>query len=68
MLKKILNLESAQKITKMEQKSMKGGIPEYWVYAIEAGCLLMSVGENCPLDMSQVFVNQTDFVASFLKQ
>lgn len=35
----------------MEQKSMKGGIPECWVYAIEAGCLLMSVGENCPLDM-----------------
>ena len=51
MLKKILNLESAQKITKMEQKSMKGGIPECWVYAIEAGCLLMSIGENCPLDM-----------------
>jgi len=50
MLNKILNLESAQKITKMEQKSMKGGIPDCWVFAIEAGCILISVGQRCPLD------------------
>ncbi|WP_264535919.1 hypothetical protein [Flavobacterium sp. N1736] len=50
MLKKILNLESAQKITKMEQKTMQGGIPECWVYAIEAGCVLISIGETCPFD------------------
>lgn len=51
MLKKILNLESAQKITKNEQKSIKEGIPECWVYAIEAGCVLISNGETCSLGM-----------------
>ncbi len=50
MLKKILNLDSAQKITKIEQKTMTGGIPECWVYAIEAGCVLVSVSETCPFD------------------
>jgi hypothetical protein len=50
MLKKILNLETAQRITKVEQKTIKGGIPECWVYAIEAGCILISVGQTCPLD------------------
>ncbi|RZJ50176.1 MAG: hypothetical protein EOO44_16900 [Flavobacterium sp.] len=50
MLKKILNLESAQKITKTEQKTIKGGIPECWVYAIEAGCILIPVGGICPLE------------------
>ncbi|KUJ63170.1 hypothetical protein AR687_03160 [Flavobacteriaceae bacterium CRH] len=50
MLKKILNLETAQRITKIEPKTIKGGIPECWVYAIEAGCVLISVGQACPLD------------------
>ncbi|WP_456312735.1 hypothetical protein [Pseudomonas shirazensis] len=50
MLKNILNLDTAQKITKIEQKKIKGGIPECWVYAIEAGCILISVGQTCPLD------------------
>lgn len=52
MLKKILNLESAEKISKNEQKTIKGGIPECWIYAIEAGCVLVSAGEICPLDTS----------------
>jgi hypothetical protein len=50
MLKKILSLESTQKITKTEQKTIKGGIPECWVYAIEAGCILIPVGGICPLE------------------
>lgn len=50
MLKKILDLESAQQITKLEQKNISGGIPECWIYAIEAGCILMPIGEICPLD------------------
>jgi len=49
MLKKILNLEHAQQISKIEQKTMKG-IPECWIYAIEAGCVLVSAGEHCPID------------------
>lgn len=49
MLKKILNLESAQHISKNEQKTIKGGIPECWVYAIEAGCVLIPVGGTCPV-------------------
>lgn len=51
MLKKILNLENAQHISKNEQKTIKGGIPECWVNAIEAGCVLISVGETCPVNM-----------------
>ncbi|OMQ08528.1 hypothetical protein BXU01_21490 [[Flexibacter] sp. ATCC 35103] len=50
MLKKILNLESAQHISKNEQKTIKGGIPECWVYAIEAGCVLIPVGGTCPVN------------------
>jgi len=50
MLKKILNLESAQRLTKNEQKSISGGIPECWIYAIEAGCVLIPIGEICPLE------------------
>lgn len=50
MLKKILNLEHAQRISKNEQKLIKGGIPDCWIYAIEAGCVLISVGETCPID------------------
>ncbi|KQB38606.1 hypothetical protein RC62_1965 [Flavobacterium aquidurense] len=50
MLKKILNLESAQHISKNEQKTIKGGIPECWVYAIEAGCVLIPVGGICPVN------------------
>jgi hypothetical protein len=38
MLKKILNLESAQKITKIEQKTIKGGIPECWVDSNQVCC------------------------------
>lgn len=52
MLKKILNLESAQNISKSEQKTIKGGIPECWVHAIEAGCVLIPVGGNCPVNTS----------------
>lgn len=50
MLKKILNLESAQEITKTEQKTMEAKIPECWLYAIESGCILIPVGGNCPMD------------------
>jgi hypothetical protein len=50
MLKKILSLENAQHISKNEQKTIKGGIPECWVDAIEAGCVLISVGETCPVN------------------
>jgi len=52
MLKKILNLEGAQYIKKSEQKTIKGGIPECWVYALQAGCILISPGETCPLNTS----------------
>jgi hypothetical protein len=51
MLKKILNLKGAQNISKIEQKTMQGGIPECWIYAIEAGCVLIPVGGICPIDM-----------------
>ncbi len=50
MLKKILSLNGAHSISKTEQKTMKGGIPECWVYALEAGCILISAGETCPLN------------------
>ncbi|TDP03920.1 hypothetical protein [Flavobacterium sp. 245] len=49
MIKKILNLEHAQKISKNEQKTIKG-IPECWVQAIEAGCILIPAGGVCPMD------------------
>lgn len=52
MLKKILSLDGAQYIQKNEQKTMKGGIPECWVYALEAGCFLIPPGETCPLNTS----------------
>lgn len=52
MLKKILNLEDVQSISKNEQKTIKGGIPECWIYAIEAGCILIPSGGNCPIDTS----------------
>jgi len=52
MLKKILDLESVQPINKTEQKTMKVGIPECWVYALEAGCILIPPGETCPLNTS----------------
>ncbi|AOC94459.1 hypothetical protein [Flavobacterium sp. F52] len=52
MLKKILSLEGAQSINKNEQKTMKGGIPECWVQALEAGCFLIPSGETCPLNTS----------------
>lgn len=45
MLKKILNLKNAQHLSKSEQKTIKGGIPECCIYAIEAGCILVPVGE-----------------------
>ncbi|MEG2102417.1 hypothetical protein [Flavobacterium sp. YO12] len=51
MLKKILNLKHAQHISKNEQKTIKGGIPECWVYAIEAGCVLIPSGGTCPINM-----------------
>jgi hypothetical protein len=47
MLKKILNLDSAQKITKIEQKTITGGIPECWVYTIEAECPLDTLAGIC---------------------
>ena len=50
MLKKILKLENAQRISKNEQKTIKGGIPECWIHAIEAGCVLIPFGSTCPLD------------------
>ncbi|BDU24407.1 MULTISPECIES: hypothetical protein [unclassified Flavobacterium] len=50
MLKKILNLNGAQSINKNEQKTMRGGIPECWIYALEAGCILISSDETCPLN------------------
>ena len=52
MLKKILNLENAQSISKTEQKTIKGGIPECWIYAIEAGCILIPSGGTCPINTS----------------
>lgn len=48
MLKKILNLVDVQNISKNEQKTIKGGIPDCWVYAIEAGCILIPNGGLCP--------------------
>ncbi|WP_026727063.1 hypothetical protein [Flavobacterium denitrificans] len=50
MIKKILNLEHAHKISKSEQKAIKGGIPECWVNALEAGCVLIPAGGVCPMD------------------
>ncbi|SFC63394.1 hypothetical protein SAMN05216297_101522 [Flavobacterium phragmitis] len=50
MLKKILNLNGAQSISRNEQKTMRGGIPECWVHAIEAGCILIPSGETCPIN------------------
>lgn len=50
MLKQILNLENAQPISKSEQKTIKGGIPECWIYAIEAGCILIPAGGACPVN------------------
>lgn len=50
MLKKILSLKGAQHISKTEQKTMQGGIPECWIYAIEAGCVLIPVGGICPIN------------------
>ncbi|MDR7369549.1 hypothetical protein [Flavobacterium aquidurense] len=50
MLKEILNLKNAQHISKTEQKTIKGVIPECWIYALEAGCVLMPFGEPCPID------------------
>ncbi|MBS7254946.1 hypothetical protein [Flavobacterium branchiicola] len=50
MLKNILNLENAQEVTKAEQKNMSGGIPECWVFAIEAGCVLIPTGGICPVE------------------
>ncbi|WP_431243749.1 hypothetical protein ACQ9BO_04140 [Flavobacterium sp. P21] len=29
---------------------MKGGIPECWIHAIEAGCILIPTGGVCPMD------------------
>lgn len=59
MLKKILNLESAQHISKSEQKTIKGGIPECWVHAIEAGCVLIPVGGTCPVNTSAGIICET---------
>lgn len=50
MLKKILNLESARHISKSEQKTIKGGIPECLIYALEAGCVLIPAGGTCPVN------------------
>lgn len=50
MLKKILKLENAQSISKTEQKTIRGGIPECWIYAIEAGCVLIPAGGTCPIN------------------
>lgn len=52
MLKKILSLNGALSINKNEQKNMKGGIPECWVYALEAGCILIPPGATCPTNTS----------------
>jgi hypothetical protein len=38
-------------LVKNEQKTIKGGIPECWVYAIEAGCVLIPSGGTCPINM-----------------
>lgn len=57
MLKKIMNLERVQKISKNEQKTIKGGIPECWIHAIEAGCILIPVGGKCPLDTTSGICN-----------
>ena len=59
MLKKILNLENAQHISKNEQKTIKGGIPECWVHAIEAGCILIPVGATCPVNTSAGSICET---------
>lgn len=50
MLKNILNLEGAQKLTQNEQKSIKGGITRCMVDAIENGCVLIASGATCPPD------------------
>ncbi|WP_343536255.1 hypothetical protein [Flavobacterium mesophilum] len=50
MIKKILSLKHVHKIDKNEQKTMKGGIPECWIHALEAGCILIPAGGVCPMD------------------
>ncbi len=50
MLKKILSLKDAHTINKSEQKTIKGGIPQCWVYALEAGCILIRSDETCPIN------------------
>ena len=50
MIKNILKLKGSQSIDKSEQKVIKGGIPECWIYAIEAGCILIPPGGICPID------------------
>ncbi|CAM3573410.1 Bacteriocin-type signal sequence-containing protein [Flavobacterium chungbukense] len=57
MLKEILSLKDAHRINKSEQKNMKGGIPECWVYALEAGCILISPGETCPINTTSGICN-----------
>ncbi|MBB4800573.1 hypothetical protein HNP37_000612 [Flavobacterium nitrogenifigens] len=50
MLKEILSLKDVRSIDKSEQKNMKGGIPQCWIYALEAGCILIPPGETCPIN------------------
>jgi hypothetical protein len=50
MLKEILSLKGAQSISKIEQRTIATGIPQCWISALEAGCILIRPGEICPLD------------------
>lgn len=50
MIKQLLSLNGSQRISKTEQKNIGGGIPECWIYAIEAGCILIPNGSVCPVN------------------
>ena len=50
MLKNILDLEGAQKLTKNEQKSIKGGVTAECNRAINDGVALYKGQNPCPLD------------------
>nr|WP_294788302.1 hypothetical protein [uncultured Flavobacterium sp.] len=57
MLKKLLNLNDARTITRNEQKAMTGGIPKCWIYALEAGCIIIPSGESCPINTTSGICN-----------
>ena len=47
MLKNILNLEGAQKLSNVEQKSINGGITKQCADAIAAGCVVNVTAADC---------------------